>query len=142
MTTGCYEATIDAVTEERLHEIMRDWLREQIRKAGSQRKLDEKSGIKHPQMSAALHGGQVSWLMIARISAMPGMSMSRVFDQLAERCADAEKVPVLQATAPETLEHAPRSARVDAVAKRQAQAEAREIHEESQPPANTRRRRS
>lgn len=93
MTLSVSQANMANVTEEKLHQVVRAWLRDHVNAAGGQRKLGVKTGIKHPQISNALDeegNGQVSWRMLALISEMPGMSMSRVFDQLAGRCAAIE----------------------------------------------------
>lgn len=105
MTSAVYEANIDPVKEKQLHDVLREWLRSFVDTAGGQRRLDAATGIKYPQISVALGGGKVSWRMLALISEMPGMSMARVFDQLAGRCLATERsagntdvVPVETAT--------------------------------------------
>lgn len=81
------------VTEDKLLGIVRDWLRDHMKPYESQRKFGVATGIKHEQLSVALNKdneGQVSWRMLALVSELPGMSMGRVFDQLAGRCQALE----------------------------------------------------
>jgi len=96
MTTTVYQAKLGTVTEDRLHEIMREWLQALTEEAGGPVEFARMTGIKSPQISRSLNGGQVSYRMVALISELPGMTMARVFEQLAGRSADAERLLPVQ----------------------------------------------